>query len=86
MYWQKMQMNQVEPDEHTFVAVFRACSKVGDVQTAFDALQDMRLRGFRLNEHGYNGLIKTYAGAAAQWNVKEEHIDLYVDDAMKLFN
>ena len=66
--------------------MFRACAKVGDVQTAYDALQDMRLRGFKLNVHGYNGLIKTYAGAAAQWKVKEEHIDMYVDDAMKLFN
>ena len=30
-YWQKMQLKQVEPDRHTFVAVFRACSKIGDV-------------------------------------------------------
>ena len=46
----------------------------------------MRLRGFSLNEHSYNGLIRTYAGAAAQWNVKEEHIDKYIDDAMKLLD
>lgn len=64
-YWQKMQLTQIEPDAHTFVAVFRACAKVGDVQTAYDALQDMRLRGFPLTEHSYNGLIRTYAGAAA---------------------
>lgn len=75
----------MEPDEHTHIAVFRACSKIGDVQTAYDALQDMKLKGLPLTEHAYNGLIKTYAGAAAQWNVKEEHIDQYLNDALKLF-
>ena len=64
-YWQKMQLTQIEPDEHTHIAVFRACSKIGDVQTAYDALQDMKLKGFPMTVHAYNGLIKTYAGAAA---------------------
>ena len=37
-YWQKMQIKGVVPDSHTYVAVFRACSKLGDIQTAYDAL------------------------------------------------
>ena len=76
----------MDPDRHTFVAVLRACSKIGDVQTAYDVLQDLKLRKFPMTEHIYNGLIKSYAGAAAQWNVKEEHIDLYIEDSMKLLD
>lgn len=37
-YWHKMQLNQIVPDEHTCVLVLKACSKLGDVQTAYDAL------------------------------------------------
>ena len=37
-YWNKMQLSGVVPDPHTFVAVFKACSKLGDVETAYDAL------------------------------------------------
>jgi len=37
-YWHKMQLKGIVPDDHTFVAVLTACSKLGDTQTAFDAL------------------------------------------------
>lgn len=85
-YWQKMQIKSIVPDEHTYVAVFKATSKLGDVQTAYDALQDMKIHGITMTEHTYNGLIRTYAGAAAQRNVKESHIDMYIKDAMELFD
>lgn len=63
-----------------------ACSKLGDVQTAYDVLQDMKIHGIEINEHVYNGLIKTYAGAAGLRNVKETHIDMYIKDAWALID
>ena len=80
-----MRLNGVVPDEHTYVAVFRACAKLGDVETAYDALQDMKMHDIPLNEHSYNGLIRVYAGAAAVWKTKEKHIDMYIKDAWDLF-
>jgi pentatricopeptide repeat protein len=76
----------IVPDEHTYVAVLRATAKVGDTQTAYDALQDMKIHGHKMTEYIYNGLIRTYAGAAGLRNVKEEHIDLYMKDSFELFN
>ena len=32
-----------------------------------------------------NGLIKTYAGAAAVRGVLEKHVDMYIKDAMELY-
>ena len=81
-----MQIKGVTPDEHTYVAVFRATSKIGDIQTAYDALQDMKIHGFPMTEHVYNGLIRTYAGAAAKREVREVHIDEYIKDAWELFD
>ena len=80
-----MQLKGIVPDEHTYVAVLRACAKIGDTQTAYDALQDMKIHGLKMTEHMYNGLIRTYAGAAAVWHVKEEHIDMYIRDSHELF-
>ena len=80
-----MQLKGVVPDEHTCAAVLRACAKLGDVQTAYDALKDMKMHDLPMTEHVYNGLIKTYAGAAAVRGVKEEHVDLYIKDALALF-
>lgn len=39
-----------------------------------------------MTEYIYNGLIRTYAGAAGLRHVKEEHIDLYIKDSFELFN
>ena len=39
-----------------------------------------------MTEHSYNGLIRTYAGAAGQRKIKEEHIDMYIKDSWELFN
>ena len=73
------------PDNHTVVAVLKATSKLGDIQTANDALQDLKIYDLRMSEHVYNGLIRTYAGAAAVRFVKEEHVDMYIKDAWALF-
>ena len=45
----------------------------------------MKIHGLKMTEHMYNGLIRTYAGAAAVWHVKEEHIDMYIRDSHELF-
>lgn len=79
-----MQAKSIVPDSHTFVGVFKACAKLGDTQTAFDALQDMKLHGIPMTEHTYNGLIRVYAGAAGLRFVKEEHIDMYIQDSHDL--
>lgn len=39
-----------------------------------------------MTEHSYNGLIRTYAGAAGERKIKEEHIDMYIKDSWELFN
>jgi len=46
----------------------------------------MKIHGHKMTEYIYNGLIRTYAGAAALRNVKEEHIDQYITDSFVLFN
>jgi pentatricopeptide repeat protein len=55
------------------------------VKTAFDILQELKIHGFPMTEHTYNELIRVYAGACLQENVKEEHIDMYLKDSMELF-
>lgn len=85
-FWHQMQLKGVLPDQHTPVAVLKACSKLGDTQTAFDVLHDMKLHNIEINEHVYNGLIRTYAGAAGLRNVKEDHINSYIRDAWALFD
>jgi len=37
-YWRAMHLKNVVPDRHTFVAVLKACSQLGDVTTAYDVL------------------------------------------------
>ena len=37
-YWHKMHLKNVMPDRHTYVAVLKACSQLGDVTTAYDVL------------------------------------------------
>lgn len=80
-----MKMKRITPDRHTFVAVLKACSQLGDVKTAYDILQEMKIHNFPMTEHVYNELIRVYAGAAAVQHVKEEHVDMYIKDAMELF-
>ena len=46
----------------------------------------MKIHGIEMNEHHYNGLLRTYAGASAIQQVKEKHIDIYMEDAWSLFN
>ena len=46
----------------------------------------MKIHGLTVTTHVYNGLIRTYAGAAGLRHVKEEHIDMYIKDSWALFD
>lgn len=84
-YWRQMHVHNVVPDRHTFVAALKACSQLGDVKTAFDILQEMKLHAFPMTEHVYNELIRVYAGACRLPHVPEKEVDMYLEDAMALF-
>jgi pentatricopeptide repeat protein len=45
------------------VAALKACSMLGDVTTAYDILQEMKLKGFPMTEYIYNELIRVYGNA-----------------------
>jgi len=45
----------------------------------------MKIHGLPMTGYVFNGLLRTYAGAAAVRNVKEEHIDMYIKDSWDLF-
>jgi pentatricopeptide repeat protein len=81
-----MHVHNVAPDRHTFVAALKACAQLGDVKTAYDVFQEMKIHGFPVTEHVYNELIRVYAGACTQPNIQEQHIDLYIKDALDLFH
>lgn len=80
MKFRRMIEEGVVPDNHTVVAVLRATSKIGDVKTASDLVGYMKWFSIPLNEHVYNGLIKTYGGACLKRDVHESHILQYLDD------
>ena len=72
------------PDNHTIVAVLRATSKIGDVKTASDLIGYMKRFDIPINEHIYNGLIKTYGGACLKRGALDLHIQTYLDDIWAL--
>ena len=78
-------MKNIEPDNVTYVAVLKACAQLGDIQTAYDVLQELKLKDGIMNEHVFNQLIRVYASACMVPQVKNEHIDMYVKDAWLLY-
>lgn len=84
-YWHVMHAKDIMPDRHTYVAVLKACAQLGDTQTAYDALQELKLRGLPVNEHIFNQLIKVYAGALNVPNVKHEHAEMWLNDGWQLY-
>jgi len=84
-FWHTMHMKNIPGDQVTYVAVLRACAKLGDVQTAYDALLEMKNAGLKINEHIFNQLLKVYAGACRLPDVEEKHVERYLEDAMDLF-
>ena len=62
-FWHMMHYKNIAPDQVTYVAVLKACAQLGDTQTAFDAIHELKLKKFPVNEHIFNQLIRVYAGA-----------------------
>lgn len=75
----------VQPDEDTFVALFKACGNAGDVKTAFDALQVMKLNNIPMNKYILTAAIKVYGGVVKSEYMTNDLIDIYIKDAWKLF-
>ena len=62
-YWHAMHAKNIPGDQVTYVAVLKACAQLGDIQTAYDALKELKMSNLKVNEHIFNQLIKVYAGA-----------------------
>ena len=82
--FREMQMLNLPPDNHTYVAVMRACAKIGDIPTAADCLNQLRAFEMPITHYIYTMMIKTYAGAIKRRGVSEERIDLFLGDIWKL--
>jgi len=48
-------------------------------------LHELKLRGFKVNEHIYNQLLRVYAGACTIPNTQDKHVQMYVEDGIKLY-
>lgn len=75
----------VQPDEDTFVHLFKACSMAGDLKTAFDALQIMKLNKIPMNKYILNSAIKVYGGVIKSDYMTNDLMEIYLKDAWKLF-
>ena len=53
-YWHLMHTKNIQADQHTYVAVLKACAQLGDTQTAYDALHELKLNNMAVNEHIFN--------------------------------
>lgn len=53
-YWHTMHAKNIAPDQHTYVAVLKACAQLGDLQTAYDAMHELKLNDLVVNEHIFN--------------------------------
>lgn len=84
-FFHKMKLSEVKPDLHTYVGVLRATSQLGDITTANDVIKEIKLLGYKINEHVCNGLLRTYAGASRIKYVKSEHLETYIKDAWEIF-
>ena len=43
------------------------------------------MRGLEVNEHIFNQMIRVYAGACKVRHVEEKHVEMYLSDAMDLY-
>lgn len=84
-FFHKMKLSGVKPDLYTYVGVLRATSHLGDIHTANDVVKEIKLLGYKVNEHICNGLLRTYAGASRIPYVKVEHLESYINDAWEIY-
>jgi pentatricopeptide repeat protein len=71
----------IKPDIYTYNYVIRACTHLGDIDTANNTLKEMKLMNIKVNKYICNELLRVYGGAIKQPFVKTEHIDQYIKDA-----
>jgi pentatricopeptide repeat protein len=43
-FWHLMHAKAIEPDQHTYVGVLKACATLGDLQTAYDVIHELKLK------------------------------------------
>ncbi len=84
-YWHTMHAKNIPPDQVTYVAVLKACAQLGDTQTAYDLLQELKINGHKVNVHIFNQLIKVYAEACTISNTQDKHVQMYVEDGWQLY-
>ena len=84
-YWHTMHAKNIPPDQVTYVAVLKACAQLGDTQTAYDVLQELKINGHKVNVNIFNQLIKVYAGACLVPNTLDKHIQMYLNDGWELY-
>ena len=66
--------------------MLKAASQVGDIKTALEVVDLMNQNDEPFTPYIYNGLIRVYAGACAIKGIKEEHMDMYVEDVLNLID
>jgi len=83
--WRKMRALEIAPDNFTHRAVLKATAHLGDVQVAYEAIQEMKAYEIPVSLPIYELLIKTYAGACKLEEISDKQIDIFIQDAWKLF-
>ncbi|KRX00511.1 hypothetical protein PPERSA_06154 [Pseudocohnilembus persalinus] len=85
-YYEQMKISSVNMDMDTYIHTLKACSNIGDVNTAYNVLQAMKENKVEPNKYVYNQLMRVYAGAVEYSPMEEKTKDLYIQDAWKLLD
>ena len=81
-----MKMTGIIPDSRTISYVLRACSKIGEVATATEVLQYMKINELPMNVHNYCHLIGVYARAVGSIYQEPHKIEEYITDSWNLIS
>lgn len=84
--YEEMKTAVIQPTRLTFVGVLEATSKLGDIDSAYNAIVQMNALKIRQNDQIFDGLLKTYASALIKPNLPKELKEMYLADAWKLFD
>ncbi|CAD8082355.1 unnamed protein product [Paramecium sonneborni] len=85
-YYRKMVLTNIKMDSDTIVCTLKACSQCGDVKIAHEVLKQMSQHKITLNKYIYTQIIRVYIGACSLPNLENKIVDLYIQDAWKIFN
>ena len=81
--WREMRYKGIIPEQHTFVFVLKAISRLGNLEYAKEALQEMKVHEISMNTDIYRYLLSTYSKAAIITNNRED-IEFYEKESWKL--